>query len=63
MRGEYAKMHRFLYEEERLCIDQDEWKASINQHVKNMEDAIRKINETRSRPDLDLLKVRLGEVL
>ncbi|XP_036599674.1 probable E3 ubiquitin-protein ligase TRIML1 [Trichosurus vulpecula] len=56
MRGEYAKMHRFLYEEERLCIVQDEWKASINQHVKNMEDTIWKINETRSRPDLDFLE-------
>ncbi|XP_027712198.1 probable E3 ubiquitin-protein ligase TRIML1 [Vombatus ursinus] len=68
IRGEYAKIHRFLLEEERFYMDllkQDEWKASklrdnycntINQHVKNMEDAIREIEETRSRPDLDLLE-------
>ncbi|XP_068965059.1 probable E3 ubiquitin-protein ligase TRIML1 [Petaurus breviceps papuanus] len=68
IRGEYAKMHRFLYEEERICLDllkQEECKAfrlrdsyynTINQHVKNMEDTIQEIDETRSRPDLDLLE-------
>ncbi|XP_074046579.1 putative E3 ubiquitin-protein ligase TRIML1 [Macrotis lagotis] len=68
IRGEFARMHRYLCEEERKCMDilrYDEWKASqqrdkyynmISQHVRNMEDAVREIDETKCRPDLDLLE-------
>ncbi|XP_051830202.1 E3 ubiquitin-protein ligase TRIM11-like [Antechinus flavipes] len=68
IRGEYAIIHQFLYEEEKKYMDRlkyDEYKSSqlrdnycktINQHAKNMEDTLQEIDETTCRPDLDLLE-------
>uniref|UniRef100_F6UHI9 Probable E3 ubiquitin-protein ligase TRIML1 n=1 Tax=Monodelphis domestica TaxID=13616 RepID=F6UHI9_MONDO len=68
IRGEYARMHQFLKEEEHRCLDvvtndeamtnqlMDSYYNELHQHFKNMEDTVREMEETKRRPDLELLQ-------